>query len=353
MVLRVKKVRTIVEKQGGRVSWGKNNVIAHGRIGSDGYFDLGTINPDGTDPKCLTCENPKITQLQNGQPTWHPSGKYIAFQSQDPNLPRSLEFDMTMAEPAAGVHNNLWVTDSDGQNFHQLTNIKQSESTLHAHFSHDGKKLTWSQNSGIMLANFVEEPNPHLENIQELHPVEDWIETHSFSPDDSKILFTALYPVLTKKGRRNPNPNDNPLIGLMTGDYRIGTRGIREVDVETKKVDIITDPSNEWEEHAHYSPDGKYIIFGSSRGYNYGGDTMQEVLEKTKLDYWVMDSDGSDLHQLTFFNKSDHEHYREGENTVKAVDFSWSPDGKSIVACLLRGNVNKLASIVVIELIEY
>jgi len=79
MDLSVKNITTIVEERDGRVSWGENDLIAHKNIGEDGYYDLWIVKPDGSDSKCLTCGNLKIAQLQNGQPMWHPFGKYIVF----------------------------------------------------------------------------------------------------------------------------------------------------------------------------------------------------------------------------------------------------------------------------------
>ena len=40
---------------------------------------------DGSGVECLTC-NKYILQLHNGNPEWHPSGEYIVFQAQDPDL---------------------------------------------------------------------------------------------------------------------------------------------------------------------------------------------------------------------------------------------------------------------------
>lgn len=354
MAFKVKKITTIVEERGGRVSWGDNDMIAYGGLGEDNYYDLWTIKPDGSDAKCLTCGNPKIAQLHNGQPTWHPSGKYIVFQSQDPSLPHSPQFDFRFADPALGMHNNLWATDPKGENFYQLTYIEKTQITLHSHFSHDGKKLTWTQNLGVMIADFVETPEPHLENIKEYHPVKDWIETHSFSPDNSKILFTAFYPISTgtRKTRRERNDEDSSSVGFIKGRFRLATRGIREMDIRTQEVRELTNNPNSWDEHAHYSPDGKKIIWASSRGYPYGGETMEEILKTTKLDYWIMDADGSNKQKLTYFNEPGHEHYIGGDPPVKTVDYSWNPDGKKIVACLLRGTANELAKVVIIELTD-
>ena len=349
MQQKVKHVTTLVAKRGGRVSWGPGEVIAYGGFGEDSMYDLWTINSDGSNKKCLTCENPGIAQLQNGQPTWHPSGKYIIFQSQDPSLTQSPLINYALADPAAGINSNLWATDPAGEKFYQLTHVKENQSSLHSHFSHDGSKLTWSSNRTMMIADFVERPEPHLENILTVPTGDFWPETHSFSPDNSKILFTAFFGIGQEDGY-DPSSSQNSMNDMIEGKFRLATHGIREIDLATLKMSKITGDPGSWDEHAHYSPDGKKIVWASSRGLRYDGRSAEEVFTTTQLDYWIMDADGSNEERLTFFNESGHEHFIGADPPVKGVDFSWAPDGRRFVVCLLRGETKKLASIAAVEL---
>ena len=324
-------ITIIVDKNGGRVDWSHtNDTIVHSRYGKDGYYDLWIMNPDGSNVRCLTCDNSKIPQLHNGQPAWHPSGDYIVFQSQDPSLPHSKLEDYTLTQPGHGKHNNLWITDPNGDNFYQLTNIGQNRALLHPHFSHDGSKLAWSEQVGenvlnwaIMIADFVETPEPHLENIKSYQPKgEVWYEVHGFSIDDSKILCT------------------------------IGTEGyfgydIWEMEITTQELTQLTNRPDIWDEHAHYSPNGKKIVWVSSDGYTYDPSSWWQTL---KTDLWIMDADGSNKQRVTHFNEPGYPEY--AKKRVIVSDSSWSPNGKRVVATLVYPDAGRSSAQIVIINVE-
>jgi len=309
------KVITLIEENGGRVDWGKNGIV-HSRYGKDGYYDLWVMTEDGSDAECVTCDNPGIPQLHNGQPAWHPSGEYIVFQSQDPLLPHTPREDLMLTQPGHGKHNNLWITDPEGINFYQLTHIKENRAILHPHFSHDGKTLLWSERIGdgpldwaIKIADFVVTPAPHLENVTAYQPLGNvWYETHDFSPTDSKILLTV--------------GTESEYSGF----------DIWEMDIETQAMTQLTDNPDQWDEHAHYSPDGKKIVWASSCGYVYDPKKWTQTL---RTDLWIMDSDGSNKERLTYFNEPGHHEYI-GRPAISA-DSSWSPDGKRIAVSVSMG----------------
>jgi hypothetical protein len=42
--------------QGGRIDWSaKLNLVAYDTISANGYYDVHTMNPDGSNDQCLTC----------------------------------------------------------------------------------------------------------------------------------------------------------------------------------------------------------------------------------------------------------------------------------------------------------
>ncbi|MFH0797529.1 MAG: hypothetical protein V2A65_10855 [Candidatus Omnitrophota bacterium] len=325
-------ITVIVDKRGGRVDWSHtNNIITHCRYGYDGYYDLWTMNPDGSGAKCLTGNKPGIPQLHNGQPTWHSSGKYIVFQSQDPALPHTKEIDYAYTEAGHGLHNNLWITNPEGDKFYQLTKIKIGGAILHPCFSRDGKRLLWSEKVGknsldwaIKIADFIETPTPHLGNIKSYQPAgKTWYEAHEFSVDGSKILCT---------------------IGSGTEAYY--NYDIWEMDMATQKLIQLTNTQDEWDEHAHYSPDGKKISWISSKGYPYNPSKWGLTL---KTDLWIMDADGSNKERITYFNEPGYQEYT-GKQMVMS-DNSWGPDGKKIVAIIMAPKMGrKSAQIVIIDL---
>ena len=75
-----------------------------------------------------------------------------------------------------------------------------------------------------MIADFVETPKPHLENIRSFQPKgKVWYETHGFSPDDSKILCT-----------------------IALGGQAYKNYDIWEMDLETQELTQLTDTPDVW-----------------------------------------------------------------------------------------------------------
>ncbi len=327
---KVRRIDVIVDQNGGRVDWSHtDDIIAHSRYGEDGYYDLWTMNPDGSNADCLTCDNPAIPQLHNGQPAWHPSGRWIIFQSQDPSLPHTPELDYAFTQPGHGLHNNLWITVPAGTTFYQLTHIEQGRAVLHPSFSHDGSKLVWSEKVGddwmdwaIRIADFVETPEPHLENIETYQPAgQVWYEAHGFSVDDSKILCT-----------------------IAVGTEAYANYDIWEMDIATGELTQLTNTPDEWDEHAHYSPDGEKIVWVSSHGYAYDPESWAQTL---KTDLWMMDADGAKKQRITYFNEPGHAEYA-GEQVIMS-DNAWSADGNKVIALIKRGAGRESAQVVVIQ----
>jgi Tol biopolymer transport system component len=318
-------ITTITEK-GGRVDWSHAlNVIAFDKRGEDGFYDVYIMDPDGTNEYCLTCDIELDHHM--GNPAWHPSGEWIVFQAVNTALiPSSMDAEEVNAHtnPGAGWLNNVWVTDKKGH-FYPLTDVGNKGGVLHPHFSHDGSRLLWAEktNNGtwvLTIADFVINDTPHLENIQSFTPGEQqFYESHGFSPDNTKILFSGNLQ------------KDQPLWGL----------DIYELTIKTQKLIPLTSTFYQWDEHAHYSPDGQKIVWMSSAGYD---------MNPLKTDFWIMDCTGSHKQQLTFFNTPGHPHYRGVP--IVAADSSWGPDGQTIIAYIKTESkgLGSDGSIILIEL---
>ena len=75
--LRIASVKRI-NSNGGRVDWDQSgsNRIAYDKKGSNGYYDVYLMGPDGVDVLSLTAG--KTSQLPGkhaGNPAWHPGGQ--------------------------------------------------------------------------------------------------------------------------------------------------------------------------------------------------------------------------------------------------------------------------------------
>ena len=249
---------TMFIEKGGSVDWShERDAISFDREGPDGSYDIYITDQYGLLERRFT-HNPY--PQHSGNPAWHPSGRWIVFQSVDTSLIPSYvnREDVTAyTNPGAGWLNNLWVADREGRNFYQLTNVDVTGGVLHPHFSPDGTQLVWAErirggeiDTGtwvLRIADF-DSFDKSLKNIETSTPGEQpcFYESHGFSPDGTKILFSGNL----KKGQ--------PLYGL----------DIYELDLETHELTQLTDTFYQWDEHAHYSPDGEKIVWMSSRGYD-------------------------------------------------------------------------------------
>jgi len=321
------KVRSIkiVKEYGKSLDWSRaRNLIVSERVGEDGYYHIFLMNPDGTGEINLTRNKAGSPQKHNGNSTWHPSGNYIVFTAEKENDP---EKNKEWAIPGTGFNCDLWVMTSDGKKFYQLTNYPLSQpfkAVIHPQFSHNGKKLFWAERIKrgksfgggwvLKIADFViDNRGPRIENIKTQEPGE-WscfYESHDFSNDDKRILFSG---------------------NLKSGQTPVGL-DIYELDLETNRLRRLTQTLNDWDEHAHYSPDGKRIVWMSSTGFNieWGDISGHHWAKYLKTELWIMDADGSNKQRLTHFNTPGYSEYMGGRRCIVS-DNAWSPDGKSIAA---------------------
>jgi Tol biopolymer transport system component len=322
---------TTIRENGGRLDWcHKLDLIAFDEEGQDGYFDVYTMAPDGSNVSCLTCDRPGLPNQHMGNPAWHPSGDYVAFVAQKPDF----KGHTVLASPGWGVGNALWLITKSGEQSWCLT--KESLGAVHPHFSPDGSKLLWSemaerkkateqdwakgdrkkyqlayewatQDWVLKVADFtLRDGVPRLENTRQFRPGSQigLREAHGISPDGKTLLFSG-----------SPEPA-----------LKWYTPGIFAFDLETQHLKRLTDISKYWNEHAHYSPSGKHIVWISSRGFKKKpGDPRNE--------YWIMGADGSGKRRLTHFNGRGHP--ESEQKIIICGDNSWDAEGKRLGAYVI------------------
>jgi Tol biopolymer transport system component len=320
-------ITTIVE-YGKSLDWCPvNNLIAFGKMGDDSYYDVYVMNPDGSQERCLTGK--ECPQKHNGNPVWHPSGEYIVFTSENGDVANKYD---RVSIPGRGTNCNLWAVAVDNETFWQLTDYPTSltnpRGVIHPQFSHDGKTLLWAERVGnkagtpwgewaLKVADFVtDDKTCRLENIRVYQPgdAQRFYESHAFSKDDKKILFSG---------------------NLVSNQLESGL-DIYELNLRTETLNRLTDTFTDWDEHAHYSPDGKKIAWMSSTELGDLGITFDDIKNhlwglKLKTELWIMDADGSHKKRLTYFNEPGNGEY---SGHVIVSDSSWSPDGGKIAACI-------------------
>jgi Tol biopolymer transport system component len=307
---------SLLTTNGGRLAWHHGrNLIAFDRAERGGDYQIYTMRPDGSEERCLTCEQPAAPPHHKGNPAWHPSGEYIVFIAEK----ASHRTASTKSTPGLGIDNDVWLMTADGTRYHQLTNVGAGMGVLHPHFSHDGSRVVWAERIDerggingtwtIKLAGFVVEgQGPRLADVQDLRAGQPaFYETHGFSRDDRSILFSA-----TQESSRD-------LGGLDIYTLHLGTRELTR----------LTETPDDWDEHAHYSPDGRYIVWMSSRDCGCNAHNVAQL----RTDYWIMNADGSEKRRLSGFNVPGAPEYA-GERVVVG-DFAWGPDGRTLTAYVI------------------
>lgn len=313
-----------VLRGGGRVAWSPDGSrLAVDRLGLNLKLALFTMAPDGTGVEPLSASLVGMPEGQIGQPAWHPSGDWLVFQGENKSLaPVPGVGPIAQAHicgPGGGVNNDLYLAAADASASWALTSVKSWHGSLHPHFSPDGRQMTWAslvpgRGWRITLADFTTPGSgvgPSLSARRDLHPGSmAFYETHGFSPDGQRLLYCAT-----------PEKANYWKLDLFSCDLRGG-------DVRTLTQD------EEWDEHAHYSPDGRWIVWTTSRGIEQPRKGMQPVTE-----YWIMPTDGTNQPavRLTSFNHADGVGYQGGRRCLPS-DFDWSPDGKRIAAYVQSWN---------------
>ncbi len=318
----VKRI-VLLTDHAGRVDWGYNNLLAIDAMGVGDTYDVYTLTLDGKTRRCLTCGSSALPPGNRGNPAWHPSGKYIAFQAAGllPEMmaPRRAKMLQFLTTPGSGWRNDLWVMDAEGKQFWQITHIGRGGGVLHPQFSPDGLKLFWAERTGnggrggmmgawqLRLADFTTgDGAPRVSNIRTYTPVfpNGFYESHSIFPDNRRLLFTA-----------------DPPTGIQTGF------DIYVFDPQNGKITNLTNSPGVWDEHAHVSPSGRHIIWMSSRGFDLPQGAEHTLSLETE--YWLMNADGSNPQQLTHFNTPGVP--RTETQGGAAADVAWAPDGHAAV----------------------
>ena len=309
----------------GRLSWWQNT-IAYDKPNASGLYDVWTMGADGSNDTCLTCSAAavaKVGSLNKGNPDWHPSGAFIAFEAQGG---ASLGQVADAADfPGSGWSNNLWIMDAAGQNFWQITNLPEAGGVIYPRFSPDGTKLSWGQRveatslaGGIwgtwelMVADFVVSPSgvPSVQNTQTLTPsykpgiLEYYYEPHAFSSDNQTVYFMS-----------NIGPGGTPFFGGP------GPMDVYSLNLGTNQLTALTSTPGQWNEFPTVIPGGTNLVYMSTVGAG-------AMVGHFKGDLWVMNADGTSKYRLTYFNDPNSPDYLPGG--VITADPAFNADGTEL-----------------------
>ena len=141
----------------------------------------------------------------------------------------------------------------------------------------------------MMKATFTETNGvPGLSNLTNITPTGmNWNEPGTFNPDGTSLLFTG------STNNSNQQGMDQYLLNMQSG-----------------QLTDLTNSSTTWDEHGVFSPDGEKIIFASA--YPYRDDPTASQVLGVKLEFMLMNKDGSGLTQLTHFKTPGYPEYNSG-----------------------------------------
>ncbi len=208
-------------------------------------------NQDGSDQQCLTCELP----APNAVPAVRPQGDWILFHSW-------MGHQITLGAPGfGGIGSSLFVMHPDGSDVTRLTGSVGPAGELlddyHAYWSPDGNQIVWAHLNGnflydggrfdwdIRVANFVDPPHgsPYLTDVRVVRPDNGhWYETQWWAPNGSGFLYTES--------------DSTTLADLYF--CRLTPSGCQ--------VTQLTNDAS-WNEQAVFTPDGRDVIFMSTRDH--------------------------------------------------------------------------------------
>ena len=329
---------TTIKTYGKSVDWSHTNgLVVTARPLYDGYYDLLVFDPDEPEHESyLTHDAPGAPQKHNGNPAWHPTGDYIVFTAENEDV-QGDDYDF-VAIPGKGVNCNLWLTDRAGTTFQQLTFHDTSyeadaPAVLHPQFSPDGSRILWAErvaaHDGFLWGEWIlkvadlviEDTGAHLTNEESLLPGEQdaFYESHDFDSTGQRVLFSG---------------------NLSAGQWEVGM-DIYQLDLGTGGLVQLTESWSDWDEHAHYSPDGGRIAWMSSAELDVEfPESMgsQDWPDYLKTELWLMDADGSNEQRLTWFNDPAHPHYRP--ERVIVSDTTWGPSGDRLLALMAIGDAD-------------
>jgi hypothetical protein len=306
----------VLARNGGRVAWSlADSRIAYDKIvknASVPYYEVWTMNPDGSDDTCLTCGAAALPSLHKGNPVWSPDGKFVVFQVEDPP---SQGWKLDYQDfPGSGWNNDLWATDTHGH-FWQLTNVGLGKGgVIYPTFSWDGTKLAWGQRLSLgpnffgswelAVGTFTVSAGgiPSITNIKSYTPGANhyYYEPHSFSRDGQTLFFMG---------------------NLQPGEARLGM-DIYALNLVTGTLKNLTNTLDQWNEFPETTPSGNKLVYMSTTDTGWGPHQFE-------CDLWSMNYDGSGKRRLTFYNDPKSPDYVAGG--ICLCDPRWNANGSQLV----------------------
>jgi Tol biopolymer transport system component len=303
--------------------------VVHHAFDDEGVNQIHIARLDGTESRCLTCgqEGPNMVPDSRAQ------GDVILFHSWRGT-------NITIGAPGfGGLGSDLYVVPVGGGDAIALTNDHDGYDNYHAYFSPDGNRIVWTRlnwnfvtDTGrgywdIRVADYVAGPTPHLENITVVHEGPGhYFETQHWSPDGCGFLFTES-------------------IGT-TVNLELFFLDLCKPEGDPLRLRRLTDHPA-WDEQAIFTPDGKKVIFMSSRDHPSAWNTWSSAFwtagTPADLDYllilplfelgWLQPiaEASNDLYELDLASGAVRRLTTDGNDGWIIPEFVWDPAGERLL----------------------
>jgi len=307
-------------------------------------FEILTMEPDGSDVKCLTCNKLSLPGGHKGQSYWHPSDEYLVFTAENDAYKRqNFGLDLTVIPGASGRNNDVWIMTSDGEKFWRITNTPENGGVIRPSFSPDGKILYWNEEYSIekygepskwsvrknrlgekwglwriVMADIsFDQGEPSVTNIRkvninEIYPNKVLIEGQGIQPDSEHLVFAAADISET---------SGCCYWGVSNIFGYTHWSDIYITDLDGTNLERLTNTPYLHNENTEYSPDGKKIAF-----------TETKWCVGKSGDIYLMNSDGNNRIRLThFYNQNCPDDYLGLYYGSAGDELAWSPDSSKIM----------------------
>lgn len=284
-------------------------------------------------------DNGPPINLHKSSPDFHPDGHHLIMliESSDHILPGHKGLQ------PKGWFTDIWITDINGDIWYNLTHYKDSGKKIYGalmpRISNDGTKIAWgeltksdpeSQNNYFNKKKYLPYSNPfgsyvikiadleidesgiRLKNAKSYRPgYGNFYKIQCWSADDTKLLFAS-----------DIDKDNIHKLDLWT------------FDIVNKRLAHLSN-TDDWEEFADYSPNGKKISYVSSRNtvWNSSSNDSIPYYDTLTTELYVMDRNGYNKTRITNINEEGIpslkiQKYLTGRKIVSQT--KWSKDGTSI-----------------------
>lgn len=322
---------TILQESGARPRFSPDGkFVVFDRKGKDGFYDVYISDLEGNVVRSITAGKRGANDRNNGNARFDPAGRYIVFVSEEErHFGKAVK---SLGDPGVGLYSNLWATDLEGRRFWQLTNVEvkrrlldrvPSVAVVNPLFSPDGRALLWTE-------RYAEGGHKKWGRWR--------IMAGRFSAVAGRPELERTYVLITPKvgnyitAMGFLSPSDLLVAGNLDGQDEYGMDQY-SYNFKTDQYVNLTNTPQDWDEDSCVAPNGRIVWMTNMHSrYKFNFNAADWNKQPVTREYYMMDRDGRNKVELTYFNNSTAPEYLGHRVLVAACGFS--PDGRYMVGTM-------------------